>query len=132
MPGNSPRQTRYDQQQDSNPNRYSKRGDVGIAVDDFGTGYSSLAYLKRFPLDVLKIDRSFVEHLSERNNDREIVTAIIQMGHTLGFRVLAEGVETAGQLAFLKEKGCDIYQGYLGSRPLPVEEFEAFMRDRLE
>ena len=105
---------------------------IRIAVDDFGTGYSSLAYLKRFPLDVLKIDRSFVEHLSERNNDREIVTAIIQMGHTLGFRVLAEGVETAGQLAFLKEKGCDIYQGYLGSRPLPAEEFEAFMRDRPE
>ena len=86
------------------------------------------AYLKRFPLDVLKIDSSFVLHLAQRKDDREIVTAIIQMGHTLGFRVVAEGVETAEQLAFLRKKGCDIYQGYLASRPLPIDEFETLMR----
>jgi len=102
-----------------------RANDIRLAIDDFGTGYSSLAYLKRFPLDVLKIDRSFIEHLAQRKDDREIVTAIIQMGHTLGFRVVAEGVETVEQLAYLKEKGCDIYQGYLASRPLPVSEFEA-------
>ena len=107
-----------------------RANDIRIAVDDFGTGYSSLAYLKRFPLDVLKIDGSFVEHLAQRKDDREIVTAIIQMGHTLGFRVVAEGVETAEQLAFLKKKGCDIYQGYLGSPPLPAEEFEALLQRR--
>ena len=107
-----------------------RANDIPIAGDDFGTGYSSLAYLKRFPLDVLKIDGSFVEHLAQRKDDREIVTAIIQMGHTLGFRVVAEGVETAEQLAFLKKKGCDIYQGYLGSPPLPAEEFEALLQRR--
>ncbi len=103
-----------------------RKHDVRVAIDDFGTGYSSLAYLKRFPLDVLKIDRSFVEHIGHRKDDREIVTAIIQMGHTLGFRVVAEGVETDEQLAYLKEKGCDVYQGYLKSRPLPADAFAAF------
>lgn len=100
---------------------------IQIAIDDFGTGYSSLAYLKRFPLDVLKIDRSFVENLAQRKDDREIITAIIQMGHTLGFRVVAEGVETAEQLAYLKEKGCDVYQGDLFSAPLPQAGFEALI-----
>jgi len=100
---------------------------IQIAIDDFGTGYSSLAYLKRFPLDVLKIDRSFVENLAQRKDDREIITAIIQMGHTLGFRVVAEGVETVEQLAYLKEKGCDIYQGDLFSSPLPPSGFEALI-----
>ena len=103
-----------------------RKHDIRVAIDDFGTGYSSLAYLKRFPLDVLKIDRSFVEHIGHRKDDREIVTAIIQMGHTLGFRVVAEGVETGEQLAYLKEKGCDVYQGYLKSHPLPAERFETF------
>ncbi|MFT3849311.1 MAG: EAL domain-containing protein [Propionivibrio sp.] len=102
-----------------------RKHDVRVAIDDFGTGYSSLAYLKRFPLDVLKIDRSFVEYIGHRKDDREIVTAIIQMGHTLGFRVVAEGVETDEQLAYLKEKGCDVYQGYLKSRPLPADDFAA-------
>ena len=101
--------------------------DIRIAVDDFGTGYSSLAYLKRLPLDVLKIDRSFIEHIALRKDDREIVTAIIQIGHTLGFRVVAEGVETAEQLCLLKEKGCDIYQGYLYSPPLPRRQFESLL-----
>ena len=102
--------------------------DIRVAIDDFGTGYSSLAYLKRFPLDVLKIDRSFVEHIGQRRDDREIVTAIIQMGHTLGFRVVAEGVESDEQLAYLKEKGCDGYQGFLCSRPMPGEAFETLLR----
>jgi EAL domain-containing protein (putative c-di-GMP-specific phosphodiesterase class I) len=98
-----------------------------VAIDDFGTGYSSLAYLKRLPLDVLKIDRGFVEHLAQRKDDREIVTAIIQMGHTLGFRVVAEGVETLEQLAYLQVNGSAIYQGYLASRPVPVSDFEALV-----
>lgn len=105
-----------------------QRHSIRVAIDDFGTGYSSLAYLKRFPLDVLKIDRSFIEHIAQRRDDREIVTAIIQMGHTLGFKVVAEGVETAEQLAYLQEKGCDIYQGYLCSRPLPAADFEVFLQ----
>ena len=70
--------------------------------------------------------QTFVEHIGHRKDDREIVTAIIQMGHTLGFRVVAEGVETGEQLAYLKEKGCDVYQGYLKSHPLPAERFETF------
>ena len=107
--------------------RALRKHDVRVAIDDFGTGYSSLAYLKRFPLDVLKIDRSFVEHIGHRKDDREIVTAIIQMGHTLGFRVVAEGVESVEQLAYLKEKGCDVYQGFLRSRAVPAEVFEAIM-----
>lgn len=107
--------------------RKLRRHGIRVAIDDFGTGYSSLVYLKRFPLDVLKIDRGFIEHLAERKDDREIVAAIIQIAHTLGFRVVAEGVETASQLAYLEEKGCDVFQGYLFSRPLPPPEFEALL-----
>jgi len=97
---------------------------VRLAIDDFGTGYSSLAHLKRFPIDVLKIDRSFVEAIPDGEGEREIAATIIAMGHTLGFRVLAEGVETDGQLAFLRERGCDFYQGYLRSAAVPAAEFE--------
>jgi diguanylate cyclase (GGDEF)-like protein/PAS domain S-box-containing protein len=100
---------------------------VRIAIDDFGTGYSSLAYLKRFPLNVLKIDKNFIDDIPDQQDDREIAATIIAMGHTLGFNVLAEGVETPAQLAFLKEKGCDMYQGFLVSHPLPVEEFTALL-----
>lgn len=96
---------------------------VRMAVDDFGTGYSSLAHLKRFPIDVLKIDRGFIRDIPSSGDDMAISAAIIAMGHSLGLSVLAEGVETPQQLAFLRERGCDAYQGYLRSPPLPVDEF---------
>jgi diguanylate cyclase (GGDEF)-like protein len=99
---------------------------IRLAIDDFGTGYSSLSYLKRFPLDVLKIDKSFVDDIPFHKDDMEIA-AIIAMGHTLGFKVLAEGVETAEQLVFLQAKGCDMYQGYLTSPPVPADEFEKLL-----
>lgn len=96
---------------------------IRIAIDDFGTGYSSLAYLKQFPLDVLKIDKRFVDDIPHERDDMEIAAAIVAMGHSLRLTVLAEGVETEAQLQFLKQQGCDYYQGYLYSLPLPAEEF---------
>lgn len=96
---------------------------ISLAIDDFGTGYSSLAYLKRFPVQVLKIDKSFIRDIPYQRNDMEIAATIIAIAHTLGFQVLAEGVETQAQLQFLQERGCDSYQGYLKSRPLPADEF---------
>ena len=96
---------------------------IALSIDDFGTGYSSLAYLKRFPIDVLKIDQSFVRDIPHDRNDMEIAATIIAMAHTLKLRVVAEGVETPEQLAFLKERDCDSWQGYLFSKPLPGEEF---------
>ena len=100
-----------------------------IAVDDFGTGYSSLAQLKRFPIDVLKIDQGFIRDIPHSADDMAISAAIIAMGHSLGMQVLAEGVETAEQLAFLHGRGCDTYQGYLCSRPVPADDFAALLRD---
>jgi EAL domain-containing protein (putative c-di-GMP-specific phosphodiesterase class I) len=99
--------------------------DIGIrvAVDDFGTGYSSLSYLRRFPLDSLKIDQSFLHKIHEAPDDSIIVSAIIGMGRNIGLRVIAEGVETAEELAFLKANDCDEAQGYYFSRPVPPEEF---------
>lgn len=92
---------------------------VKLALDDFGTGYSSLAYLRRFPLDVLKIDKCFVDALNEQKGGIDIVKAIIDLAHMLGFKALAEGVENQAQEQILIQSGCDYYQGYLGSRPLP-------------
>ena len=100
---------------------------IRLAIDDFGTGYSSLACLKRFPLDVLKIDKSFIHGIPHNKDNMGIAAAIVAMGHSLGFKVLAEGVETFEQLAFLREKECDAYQGFINSRPLPAEDFCRFI-----
>ncbi|WP_415033412.1 EAL domain-containing protein [Azonexus sp.] len=100
---------------------------VRIAIDDFGTGYSSLSYLKAFPLDVLKIDRSFVRDIPNNADDMEIAATIIAMAHTLRLKVLAEGVETPEQLAFLRAHACDYYQGFLTSRPLSAQAFANFI-----
>lgn len=96
---------------------------VKLAIDDFGTGYSSLSYLKRFPVDFVKIDRSFISELDQVGEDSAIVRAIIAMVHSLELKVVAEGVETQAQMDFLKAHGCDEMQGYLISRPVPADEF---------
>ena len=103
---------------------------IGFSLDDFGTGYSSLAYLQRLPLDQLKIDRSFVRDLVENPNDAVIVETIIAMGRQLRLQVLAEGVETEAQYAFLNARGCDQFQGYLFGQALPLEEFERLLAAR--
>ncbi|GAB4122004.1 MAG: hypothetical protein OHK0050_31500 [Roseiflexaceae bacterium] len=104
--------------------------DLGLkfAVDDFGTGYSSLAYLKRFPIDRLKIDRSFIHGLPDHETNRAIVTAILAMAHSLEIAVLAEGVETIAELAFLGHIGTATYQGFLASQPVPAEQIEQMLR----
>lgn len=109
---------------------YLKDAGVSLAIDDFGTGYSSLSYLKKFPLDALKIDRSFVSELGDDNDDAAICAAIIAMSHRLGLQVIAEGIETDYQLTFLREQGCELGQGYLLGRPLPASEFERSVTSR--
>ncbi|MBK8162105.1 MAG: EAL domain-containing protein [Gammaproteobacteria bacterium] len=100
---------------------------VRLAIDDFGTGYSSLAYLKLFPIDVLKVDKRFIDDIPHNEDDKAITAAIVAMAHTLGFEVTAEGVETPEQLAFLRTQGCDRYQGYLVSPAVPAEDFAALV-----
>jgi len=103
---------------------------VELAIDDFGTGYSSLAYLKRFPVDALKIDRAFVSGLERDSEDASIVNAVVSLGHALRMAVVAEGVETAEESAQLCELGCELGQGYYWARPLPAEQVDAFVRQR--
>lgn len=100
---------------------------VLLAVDDFGTGYSSLAYLSRFPIDKLKIDKSFIDGLAQDERADKIASTIIAMGRSLNLRVVAEGVETAIQLERLRELDCDAVQGYFYSRPLPVPAAAAWL-----
>jgi diguanylate cyclase (GGDEF)-like protein/PAS domain S-box-containing protein len=101
-----------------------KKMGLRFSMDDFGTGYSSLAYLSKLPLDQLKIDQSFVRNLNTQTSDTVIVQTIVGMAHNLGMEVIAEGVETEAQREFLEQNGCLLYQGYLFSKPLPLEEFE--------
>jgi len=101
---------------------------IRLAVDDFGTGYSSLSYLTRFPLDALKIDQSFVRQISLETEDTSIVAAVISMGRSLKLRVIAEGVETQQEFAFLKAQHCDEAQGYYFSRPVSAKDFAVLLR----
>jgi len=100
---------------------------VLVSVDDFGTGYSSMSYLRRLPVDKLKIDREFIREVMSRPDDASIVRAIVSLAHSLRLKVVAEGVETAEQLAFLQTLGCDQYQGYYFSPAIPADDFAALV-----
>jgi len=104
---------------------------IGLAIDDFGTGYSSLRYLRRFPVDLLKIDRSFVTGVGRNSEDNAIVSSVIGLAHTFGLGVVAEGVETVEQLEALTRFGCDYAQGYNWRRPAPADEVELWLRAAL-
>jgi EAL domain-containing protein (putative c-di-GMP-specific phosphodiesterase class I) len=97
---------------------------IQIAIDDFGTGYSSLSYLNRFPANLLKIDKSFIDKMNTNESSRQYVAAIISMGHIMGFDVISEGVEEPEQLETLRSIGCDYIQGFLWGRPLSAEDAE--------
>jgi EAL domain-containing protein (putative c-di-GMP-specific phosphodiesterase class I) len=100
---------------------------ISFAIDDFGTGYSSLQYLKQLPLDSLKIDRAFIKDLPGNESDAAIATATIAMAHSLGLKVVAEGVETVEQLNFLKKYDCEFIQGYLFSKPVDQDAFSRML-----
>jgi EAL domain-containing protein (putative c-di-GMP-specific phosphodiesterase class I) len=101
---------------------------VTLSIDDFGTGYSSLSYLKRFPIDTLKIDKSFVRNLSDDADSRAIALAIVSMAHSLRMNVIAEGVEDAAQAHILSEMSCDEAQGYWYAHPMPAEAVEVWVQ----
>ena len=101
---------------------------ITIALDDFGTGYSSLSYLGQYPIDVLKIDRSFVSKIGAHSHQEAIVRAILAMGHSLNMEVVAEGVETEAHASFLIHEGCDVLQGYLISKPLSSADATVFLQ----
>ncbi len=103
---------------------------IHFAIDDFGTGYSSLSYLKRFPIDTLKIDRSFVIECITNKDDQEIIKTIISMAQNLGIDTIAEGVENKEQLDFLVRHGCCMMQGYYFGRPMPADKFEEILQTR--
>jgi EAL domain-containing protein (putative c-di-GMP-specific phosphodiesterase class I) len=102
---------------------------IQLALDDFGTGYSSLSYMRRFPIDILKVDQSFVHDLSTDADDASVVSAVIDMGRSLHMTVIAEGVETREQVAFLVDHGCPEGQGFYFSAPLGPMEFGGYLRD---
>ncbi|SDH39310.1 PAS domain S-box-containing protein/diguanylate cyclase (GGDEF) domain-containing protein [Paraburkholderia phenazinium] len=107
-----------------------KRTGVRLSIDDFGTGYSSLAYLNHFPIDVVKIDRSFIRDVPDSESDAQIASAVIALGHSLGLEVVAEGAETQAHIDFLRNEGCDEVQGYFFSRPIPASDMTAFLSRR--
>jgi EAL domain-containing protein (putative c-di-GMP-specific phosphodiesterase class I) len=108
--------------------RHLRSAGIAVAIDDFGTGYSSLSKLATFPVDRLKIDRSFLADIKHEEDDAPLVAAMIALAHRLGLAVTAEGVETPEQLAFLRRNGCDLLQGYLFSPPVSPERFEDLLR----
>lgn len=105
-----------------------KAAGVYVAIDDFGTGYASLQYLSRYPIDYLKIDKSFINELERRYNDQAIVQGVIGLGRRLGVEVIAEGVERLAQEAVLRQQGCDMGQGFLYSKPMPMESLIELLR----
>ena len=107
-----------------------RQAGVDIALDDFGTGFSSISYLKKFPTDYIKIDKSFVKSMTDVSNDKVLCEAIIVLAKKLGISVVAEGVETQEQYDILKHMGCDYAQGYLIARPLLEADFESFLLAR--
>ena len=118
--------------QPEDPLKKLKRIGIQIAVDDFGTGYSSLSYLKKFPLDILKIDRTFIAEIMNGTSKTGIVKAIIAMANSLNLRIIAEGLEGIEQVRFLREQGVHVVQGFYFSKPLPGEEFERFLTNNEE
>ena len=102
-----------------------------LAIDDFGTGYSSLSYLHRFPVDILKIDRSFVERLSHSSDNAELARTVVRLGQSLQLQTVAEGIEDSTQFLALRRMGCDIGQGYYFGRPMPAQDLERLLSDEL-
>ena len=107
-------------------NELRERG-ITIAIDDFGTGYASMTYLRELPIDSIKIDRSFVALATEHGYDSTVIEALLTIGRTLNLAVVAEGVETEEQLEYVRARGCDLAQGFLLARPMPIEDAEAYI-----